>query len=75
MLIRKMNYLDVDTIVEIEKELFTSPWSRDDLYYEVEKNAFSTILILENDDEIVGYIGMWLLGDQTQITTLGIRKM
>ncbi|WP_297669288.1 ribosomal protein S18-alanine N-acetyltransferase [Thomasclavelia sp.] len=75
MLIRKMNYLDVDTIVEIEKELFTSPWSRDDLYYEVEKNAFSIILILENDDEIVGYIGMWLLGDQTQITTIGIRKM
>ena len=37
MLIRKMNYLDVDTIVEIEKELFTSPWSRDDLYYEVER--------------------------------------
>ena len=75
MLIRKMECLDIDKIVEIEKELFTSPWDKDALYYEVEKNAFSTILILENNDEIVGYIGMWLLGDQTQITTLGIRKM
>lgn len=74
MLIRKMTSVDIDAIVALEHDLFTSPWDEDAYHYEIEKNAFSTILILENDFEIVGYIGMWLLGDQTQITTLGIKK-
>lgn len=75
MLIRRMALQDIDKVVEIEKELFTTPWDKNALCYELEKNAFSTILILENDNEIVGYLGMWLLGDQTQITTLGIKKI
>ncbi len=74
MLIRKMELEDIDAVVAMEYELFTSPWSKEDLVYEITKNAFSTILVLEIEKEIVGYIGMWNLGDQTQITTLGVAK-
>lgn len=74
MLIRRMDLLDIDKIVALEQELFSSPWDKEAFYYELEKNAFSTILVLEDNLEIIGYIGMWLLGDQTQITTLGIKK-
>lgn len=69
-----MDLLDIDKIVALEQELFSSPWDKEAFYYELEKNAFSTILVLEDELEIIGYIGMWLLGDQTQITTLGIKK-
>ena len=31
-------------------------------------------MILEDNNIIVGYIGMGTLGDQTQITTIGVRK-
>lgn len=75
MLIRRMNVSDIDAVFEIEKELFTTPWDKDALTYELERNAFSTILVIEIDQEIIGYIGMWLLGDQTQITTLGVKKI
>ena len=74
MLIRRMDLLDIDKIVALEQELFSSPWDKEAFYYELEKNAFSTILVLEDELEIIGYIGMWILGDQTQITTLGIKK-
>ena len=74
MLIRRMDLLDIDKIVALEQELFSSPWDKEAFYYELEKNAFSTILVLEDELEIIGYIEMWLLGDQTQITTLGIKK-
>ena len=40
MLIRKMECLDIDKIVEIEKELFTSPWDKDALYYESREKCF-----------------------------------
>ncbi len=72
MLIRKMELKDVDQIVAIEQDLFSSPWQKEDFIYEIEKNAFSTILIVEESQEIAGYLGMWNLGDQTQITTLGV---
>lgn len=74
MLIRRMDWSDIDMIVALEHELFSSPWDRDAFEYELGKNAFSSILVLEENEEILGYIGMWLLGDQTQITTLGVKK-
>ncbi|MFQ8706866.1 MAG: ribosomal protein S18-alanine N-acetyltransferase [Thomasclavelia sp.] len=74
MLIRRMDWSDIDMIVALEHELFSSPWDRDAFEYELGKNAFSSILVLEENGEILGYIGMWLLGDQTQITTLGVKK-
>lgn len=74
MLIRRMDWSDIDMIVALEHELFSSPWDRDTFEYELGKNAFSSILVLEENGEILGYIGMWLLGDQTQITTLGVKK-
>lgn len=74
MLIRRMDWADIETVVALEHELFSSPWNQEAFYYELEKNAFSTILVLEVDEQIIGYIGMWLLGDQTQITTLGIKR-
>ncbi|WP_294580706.1 ribosomal protein S18-alanine N-acetyltransferase [uncultured Thomasclavelia sp.] len=74
MIIRRMELQDIDEVVALEQELFTSPWSKDDFIYEIEKNAFSTILILQEDDQIAGYLGMWNLGDQSQITTLGVKK-
>ncbi len=69
-----MELQDIDEVVALEQELFTSPWNKDDFIYEIEKNAFSTILILQEDDQIAGYLGMWNLGDQSQITTLGVKK-
>lgn len=72
MLIRSMVEKDIDAIVSLEKQIFTSAWTKDHFRYELTENPFSNNLVLEKEDTIIGYIGFWLLGDQTQITTLGI---
>jgi ribosomal-protein-alanine N-acetyltransferase len=72
MLIRSMVEQDIDTIVRLEKQIFTSAWTKDHFRYELTKNPFSNNLVLEKEATIIGYIGFWLLGDQTQITTLGV---
>lgn len=72
MLIRSMVEKDIDAIVNLEKQIFTSAWTKDHFRYELTKNPFSNNLVLEKEATIIGYIGFWLLGDQTQITTLGI---
>lgn len=73
MLVRNMELSDLDVIVKLEEQLFTSAWSKDDFVYELTQNVVSRYLVLE-ENEIVGYIGFWLLGDQSQITTIGISK-
>ncbi|WRK55424.1 hypothetical protein SD457_11895 [Coprobacillaceae bacterium CR2/5/TPMF4] len=40
MLIRKMELEDIDAVVAMEYELFTSPWSKEDLVYEITKMHF-----------------------------------
>lgn len=74
MIVRAMEVQDVDSIEEIERQIFSSPWSKDDFLYELTTNQLSHNIVLEEAGSIIGYIGFWLLGDQTQITTLGIRK-
>lgn len=47
MLIRQMVWPDIDTVVALEHELFSTPWEKDAFEYELGKNVFSSILVLE----------------------------
>lgn len=72
MLIREMKVTDVERVVELEYQLFTSAWSRNDFLYELLENHFSHNFVLEEDNKIIGYIGVWMMYEQSQITTIGI---
>lgn len=72
MLIRKMKVEDLHVIEEMENILFTSPWKYEDFLYEINENAFSHNYVVEDDNEIVGYVGLWIMYDQSQITTIGV---
>lgn len=74
MLIRNMELSDVDRIVELEKQLFTSAWSKEDFIYELTINPYGCYFVVDIDNQVQGYVGIWLMGDQSQITTLGIDK-
>ncbi len=73
-MIRLMMIEDITQVLELEKQLFTSPWSEDDFKYELELNPFSSIFIEEQDHKIIGYVGIWVIYEQAQITTLGVDK-
>lgn len=72
MFIRPMEITDLDYVVALEKELFTSAWSQSDFLYEILHNDFSFNYVLENHGHIVGYIGVWIMYEQSQITTIGV---
>ena len=57
-------------IVELEKDLFLSPWNEEDFIHELKENPMAGYYILEKENQIIGYIGLWFLGDQCQITTI-----
>lgn len=72
MLIRAMDINDLERIVELEQLLFTSTWDVSDFMYEILENQFSYNYVLEVDGQIVGYVGIWIMYEQSQITTVGI---
>ena len=68
---RKMTVEDLPRIIELENQLFPSSWSYDDFMYELTENVFSYNFVIE-DHRIIGYVGLWIIYEQAQITTLGV---
>jgi len=74
MIVRSMTINDLEEIVDIEKELYKSPWNLNQFKYELEENEFSYLFILENEGVIVGYYGFWVMFENVDITKVSIRK-
>ena len=74
MIIEEMKLSDLDEIIVLENDLFTSPWSKDNYTYELTANPLSRLFVIRENDEIVSYGGMWFLFDNMDITTIGTKK-
>ena len=73
-IIRKAKANDLKLIHRIEEELFSPPFTFEDLKRELYKNTHSQIYILEEQDSILGYSIMWILFEHAQIVKIGVTK-
>lgn len=71
-MIRKMSIEDLDRIDEIEKESFSSVYKKEQYEYELEDNPCAKLFVLEDENEIVGFIDYWITFDSCQLTKLAI---
>lgn len=69
---RTMEEKDIDQIVKIENESFTTPWSRESFENELTKNQFALYIVLEDEEEVFGYCGVWLIVDEAHITNIAL---
>ncbi|MDF1511600.1 ribosomal protein S18-alanine N-acetyltransferase, partial [Robertmurraya sp. DFI.2.37] len=72
MTFREMEEKDIDQIVFIENESFTSPWSRESFVNELTKNRFALYTVLEDEDGVCGYCGVWIIVDEAHITNIAV---
>lgn len=73
MNIREMEEKDIARVYEIEKQLFlSSPWQPHHFLAELNDNPYSKMFVLENNEEIIGYLGIWITFELCQITTIGV---
>lgn len=70
--IRWMEERDLDAIMEVEKQCFTLPWSKEAFYNELHQNRFAHYLVLEEDNHVIGYCGAWLVVDEAHITNIAV---
>ncbi|WP_313893433.1 ribosomal protein S18-alanine N-acetyltransferase [Psychrobacillus sp.] len=72
---RKMTLEDIDQILLIEEEAFTVPWTREAFEHEMTTNLYSYYVIAETEqNEIIGYCGMWLVMDESHITNVAVAE-
>ncbi|WP_410254261.1 ribosomal protein S18-alanine N-acetyltransferase [Staphylococcus pseudintermedius] len=68
-----MSHEDVPEVFDLEQASFQhSSWRIDAFYYELEQNNFAHYFVLEYDQRIIGYLGLWVVVDQAQVTTIAI---
>ena len=74
IVIRNMRESDLDDVMEIEKDAFTTPWTREAFLMEITKNQLAKYIVAEIDETIVGYGGIWLIIDEGHITNIAVKS-
>ncbi len=81
MLIRRMTPKDIETVVAVEEQCFSQPWSeksfqdsigREDTVFLVCEEEIFCNTTHENQSLIVGYIGMYISFDEANITNVAV---
>jgi len=70
--IKRMAAADLDEVMELEREAFTSPWTRGMYVHEIEKWE-GCYLVARSDGILVGYGGVLLILDEAHVMTLAVR--
>ncbi len=73
IMIRRMNTLDIDGVLAVEQQAFTTPWSREGFVDEM-RNELAYYLVLVDGGKIIGYAGMWLIVDEAHVTNVAVLK-
>ncbi len=72
-LIRNMTVKDLDRVMEIERESFPLPWSKESYLGEL-SNTFACYLVCDYEGEIVGFGGIWVIFEEAHITNVAIAQ-
>lgn len=72
LVIRKMTVEDVEQVLEVERATFATPWTTDVFYQEIVDNQHAHYFVIELDRIVIGYVGMWIVLDEAQITNIAV---
>ena len=71
MIIRRSIPADTAAIAELEKEIFSDPWSESAFSYEL-RNPLSLWLVAVDGDLVVGYVGSQTVIDESDMMNIAV---
>ncbi|MFW6022403.1 MAG: ribosomal protein S18-alanine N-acetyltransferase [Halanaerobiaceae bacterium] len=71
---KKMGLEHLGEVLRIEHQSFSDPWSRRSFVREVKENPYANYFVAIHNNEIVGYIGGWMVTDELHITNLAVDR-
>ena len=72
MTIRYASSNDFDRICEIEKRVFSNPWSKESIKKELDNDSKSLNLISEMDGQLMGYFFSHMISNEVHILNIAI---
>lgn len=70
--IRPLELRDIDAVVAIEREAFTTPWQAETFAGLMDREAVELTVMVDADDEVVGYSVLWCILDQGELANIAI---
>lgn len=70
--IRKLGPADVDAVVEIETEAFTTPWKADTFSSLIGRDGVELLVMVDESDGVIGYAVLWCILDQGELANLAL---
>ncbi|WP_047979532.1 ribosomal protein S18-alanine N-acetyltransferase [Ornithinibacillus contaminans] len=72
LVIRKMELSDINQVMSVEIASFSSPWQEYIFEQEITQNQHAYYYVLTINQKVIGYVGMWVVLDDAQITNIAI---
>lgn len=69
-----MQIQDIPDVRAIEIEVFPSPWPGNAYHRELTGNRSAHYQCLWREDQIAAYGGLWVVGEEAHVTTIGVRR-
>lgn len=71
--LQPMRWWHIEQVMPLEAELFgAEQWSREMLWNELAQHDTRHYVVAVEDDEVVGYAGFGMLGDEGSVLTIGV---
>jgi len=74
MIIRKATLNDFDAVMELENSCFKLPYNERQMKYEFSENPINKILVVCNEDKILGFINYMITFNSATITQVAVNK-
>ena len=65
---------DIENVLKVENDCFSTPWSRDSFVRELVENKIALYLVAKIENIAVGYIGVWKILNEGHITNVAVRS-
>ncbi len=72
IIVRPMTVEDLDGVMSVEFDSFLTPWSRSAFEEELTQNRLARYIVAEEDGNIVGYAGTWLVINEAHVTNVAV---
>lgn len=70
--VREMTTEDIEQVMWVERASFAVPWPKETFLEEVENNPHATYFLIEVEEGVIGYCGVWFFSGGGHITNIAI---
>lgn len=62
----------INSLLVLEQRIFPDPWNKDMFINEIQSELSSFKLLLNENDEVIAYFGLWVIQDEGHINNLAV---